>query len=106
METTLDKNRAAIIPEAQMLPLGTFMVLFGGFRFLYKGSLMSVKLINFDGDLSRGIEIGDFLYIEQNKFGNSKMAQRRRAGELILNIVDKRNNRLVGRVVNGKVIRL
>ena len=106
MQTQISPNRAASIPYATMLPQAAFMVLFANFKFMFRGNPLKVKLIYHEGDLARAIEVGDFLYIEQNKLGNGNLAKERRAGKLILNIYNKKNMSKIAMVINGKVYRV
>lgn len=103
------KEKAALPPVARiedpkMLPKAAFMVMFARMRILYKGQLLVTSIITSKrGRLLRAIEVGDYLYIEQEKFEQTHWAAMARKGHGILWIVHRPTAELVGKVVDGKV---
>jgi len=103
----LQLPNVANVTEASMLPKAAWMVMFGNMRVMYKGALLTSNIVrSTKGKLLRAIEVGDYLYIEQEKFEQTHWAEMARKGNKILWIVHKPTAKLVGKVVNSVVQKL
>lgn len=93
--------------QPSLLPTACFASMFMGTRVLYKGKLISSRIMsNPKGQLVRGIEVGDYLYLGQELFEDTPWAKQARAGRKILWIVHRPSAKVIGKVVDGKVTRL
>jgi len=108
MQTQTQLPSVLRLDNPTLLPSAVFMYMFMGTRVLYKGKLLnSCIMYSPKGRTVRATEVGDFLYVEQEKYGdNSSWAQLAREGHKILWIIHRPTTKLVGKVVNGKVTQL
>ena len=107
METKEQLHTALKLEDPLLLPSACFAAMFMSTKVLYKGKLLSSGIIsNLRGQLLRTIEVGDYLYVAQEQFEDSKWAKMARAGHKIMWIVHRPTSKVIGKVINGKVTRL
>ena len=93
--------------DSKQLPELAYRVLFEQQKVFYKGSLLRVGIVKnrrFPAD--RAIRVGDYLYSEQSKVGESLDAQSARAGKKIMWIIQASSGEIIARVEDGAVERL
>jgi len=107
METKKQFPLVLKLKDPTLLPSACFATMFMGTRVLYKGKLLASSIVpNLKNQLVRTIKVGDFLYVAQEQFEDSKWAELARAGHKILWIVHQPTSKVIGKVINGKVTRL
>lgn len=95
--------KALNIPKPANLPLACFSAMFSDYKFIYKGKIISTRIISFRNKALRAIRIGDFLYIEQTKLGKGKWSKMARKGDKIMHIYNEKTNKRVASVINGAI---
>ena len=100
------RERITPIQEAEALPQAIFTALFEGRKYIYKRQFLTSKITIFRNRAVRAVKVGNFLYIEQDKFGMDNWSERARSGEHIMHIYNLANDARIAEVVNGKVYRL
>jgi hypothetical protein len=87
------------------LPLAAYHIFFYGAAVQYKETLLKVediKLKNGKGAIKK-LQVGDFIYLQQNPFSSSRYAALAQQGKRILWIIHAKSHTYMGKVVEGKV---
>ncbi len=85
--------------KQKILLLFLYNSLFSNQPINYKGRLIPLKTIKG----LRSYTLGDLLFIEQNPYKKSEYAVKTRRGSKIAWLIDKKNNKYLSRIENGKV---
>ena len=101
------EKKAIMIKDPTLLPKACYSSMFLGTKIAYLGKALSSRIVQGKGGkLMRAIEVGDYLYVAQDLYKDSKWASLARAGHKILWVVHRPSATVVGKVVDGKVTRL
>lgn len=93
--------------RATDLPLAIYKHLFDHTRVMYKGKLISSRILTDSrGRVHRGVRIGNFIYIQQNKLQNNHYGKIARQGQNIVWVIHAPSKKVVGKVVDGKTARI
>jgi hypothetical protein len=108
MQQKAEAPKIIKIEDSKLLPGALYLSTFFKTRVLYKGKLLAGRILPGPKNQAlKAIEVGDYLYIEQEKYGqNTKWAALARSGHNILWIVHKPTWKTVGKVVNGEITKL
>lgn len=83
------------------LPILIWKLFFAGERIIYKGQELKFHRV-LNGEIKK-IQVGDYIYLEQNPKKGSRFGQMARQGAKILWIIHAPTNQWVKRVIDQKV---
>lgn len=86
--------------NAKELPALIYRAIFHNEQFLWKGQFTSKTQTS--KQKLRKVQIGDWLYLEQNKFKDSENGRLAKKGHKIIWIIHQPTNTWVGKIINGK----
>jgi hypothetical protein len=89
------------------LPLAIWKLFFAGEKVFYKNQELRTKYVNLkSGGTIKKIQVGEYLYLEQNPNSGSRYAAMSKQGHNILWIIHQPTNKYIGKVVDEKVEKL
>lgn len=93
--------------DPKQLPLLAYKATFENLKVFYKGALLRHEIVK-DKRLQadRAIRVGDYLYTEQSKVGDSGYAIKARAGVNIMWITQISSGEVLAVVEDGRITRL
>lgn len=102
-------TRTVKLVGPHQLPLAAYLLFFEeGFNFIYKGQPLQVHTVHLRSGAGsiKKMQVGEFIYLEQNPHSGSVWAHRAQDGDRILWVIHEPSGKYVGRVLNGKLERL
>ena len=106
-EKEVSLPKAVSINKASSLPEAAYKTMFLNERMVFNGVLLQTGIIKGrNKKLLRAIKVGDYLYIEQEKFEDTHWAEMARKGHNVMWIVHHPSAKLVGKVVDGEVTQI
>lgn len=92
-----------IITSPLELPLAIWKLFFSGEKIIYKNQDLKIKYINLrSGGTIKKVQVGEYVYLEQNPNSGSRYAQMSKQGHKILWIIHQPTNKYIGKVMDGK----
>jgi len=92
------------VTKASHLPWAIYNLFFKGMRIAYGGKELQIQMVTpRNGGTIKTVQVGDYMYLEQNKLTSSKYAYLAKKGRKILWIVHVPTGKYVGRVIDGDV---
>lgn len=100
-------STALKVTKAADLPSAIYKHLFEHIRVLYNRRLISSSILTDNrGRAHRGVRVGSFVYVQQDKQQNSCYGKIARQGQNIVWVIHAPSKKVVGKVVNGKTVRI
>lgn len=100
-------TQLTVIRNKAHLPWAIYHTIFNGVRFVYKGKeLRPVMVHTNNGTRLKKVQVGEFIYIEQNPGKLSEWGELARNGKKILWIIHQPTGVYVGRIVEGNIVQL
>jgi len=93
------------VSKSSDLPKAVYKLMFNSTSFNYKGKKVKPKIVTLrspKGKVIKKVQIGDYVYLQQNPYKNSSYGQRARNGENIMWIIHQPTGRYIGRVIDGQ----